>query len=355
MAPVLRVGIVGAHPSRAWAYTAHLPALRRLPQFSIEAVSARNAELAEQARQSFGAARAFGDSLTLARDPAIDIIAVTVKVPEHRSIVLAALAAGKHIYCEWPLGRDLAEAHEMAAAVTPASHVLIGLQVLSAPAIRHAAAMVKGGALGEIKLVRVFAPTGGWGIEAPAQYAYLQDKRNGATLETIGGGHVLAAVEHIVGRYLEVDARTSILQRQVRITGTSDFITRTCADHMLVLGLHQGGCVSTFEVTGLATERPSSIEVIGERGSLTLTSGSPRGFQTGVIHLSSDLPLPPVPEAAIPDLVDAPVNVAQGYVRLASDIAASTKTVPDFHYAARLAMLLDSIDSAASTGARQYV
>ena len=105
-----RVGIVGANATRAWAHDAHLPALRRLPQFRIVAVSARTQDLAEEARVTFGAERAFGDSLALVCDPEIDIVAVTVKVPEHRAIVLAALAAGKHVYCEWPLGQNYLDA-----------------------------------------------------------------------------------------------------------------------------------------------------------------------------------------------------------------------------------------------------
>src|SRR6516164_6889129 len=124
MTKPIRVGIVGANAQRAWAHDAHVPALAALPGFQLAAVSARTQELAEAARAAFGAGRAFGDSLALVRDPDIDLVAVTVKVPEHRAVVLAALAAGKHVYCEWPLGRDLAEAEEMAAAVRPGSRVI---------------------------------------------------------------------------------------------------------------------------------------------------------------------------------------------------------------------------------------
>ena len=44
----------------------------------------------------------------------IDIVSVCVRVPYHRDLVLAALAADKHVYCEWPLGRDRGQAAEMA-------------------------------------------------------------------------------------------------------------------------------------------------------------------------------------------------------------------------------------------------
>src|SRR5579863_8135291 len=51
------------------------------------------------------------------RDDRIDLITISVKVPAHRELVLAALNAGKAVYCEAPLGRTVAEAEEMASAV----------------------------------------------------------------------------------------------------------------------------------------------------------------------------------------------------------------------------------------------
>lgn len=349
-----RVGIVGGNATRAWAHDAHVPALCKMPdRFEIEAVSARTQELAEEARAAFGGNRAFGDSLELVRDPDVDIVAITVKVPEHRPLVLAALEAGKHVYCEWPLGRDLAEAEEMAAAVPSGSHVAIGLQALSAPAVCHAAKLVRDGALGDLLVSRVFSPTAGWGDSAPAFYAYLQDKRNGATLETIAGGHTLAMIEHVVGRYVELDARTTITRKVLPITGTDEVIERTCADHMLVLGQHEGGCVSTLEVTGGVGDRPFGFELVGTKGSLRLSSSFPGGFQGGAITLETSIGGETAPPQSIESLRMAAINVSEVWLRLASDIETGERTVPDFSYAVRLSRLLDAIDTASNTGVRQ--
>jgi predicted dehydrogenase len=353
---ILNVGIVGANASRAWAHDAHIPALKQMADhFRLEAVSARSQDMADAARAAFGAGRGFGDSLALVSDPEVDIVTVTVKVPEHRAVVLAALKAGKHVYCEWPLGRDLAEAEEMAAAVTLVSNVMIGLQALSSPAVRDAANLVRAGALGELRVLRVFSPTGGWSQQAPPHFAYLQDKRNGATLEAIAGGHTLAVIEHIVGRYIEVDARNSTLQKTVRIVGTDEVVPRTSADHMLVLGVHETGCVSTLEVTGGVADRPFSFELIGEKGTLKLTSSHPGGFQVGRIALETSVAM----EASSPDhfagLQGAPVNVGEAYLRFADDIAAGNHSLPDFAYALCLTRLLDAIDTASLTGRRQLV
>ena len=351
----LRVGIVGANARRAWAHDAHIPALKRMPEFEIVAVSARTQQLAEDAANAFGVARAFGDSLAMVRDPDIDIVSVTVKVPEHRTVVLAALAAGKHVYCEWPLGRDLAEARELAAAVTPTSHVMIGLQGVSSPAVRQAAKLVAEGRLGALKVLRVYSPTLGWGPEAPAFYAYLEDKRNGATLESIGGGHTLAVIEAIAGDFLEVDARNSRLIPQMRIMGTGELVERTCCDHMLVLGKHRGGAVSTLEVIG-GTNEAFRFELVGEKGSLKITdNGAGGGFQASTLTLTTSFPSEPQPEAGLGDTKGPPVNVAECYTRLAADIRAGVRTVPDFDAAVRLTRLLGRIETASLTGQRQVV
>src|SRR4051794_31145393 len=111
----LGVGIVGVSPFRGWAATAHIPALRALPNYEIRALSAHNAESARAAGELFGLGAVFTDHQQLVTQPDIDLVAVTVKVPHHRQLVAAALDAGKAVYCEWPLGRDLGDARAMAA------------------------------------------------------------------------------------------------------------------------------------------------------------------------------------------------------------------------------------------------
>ena len=111
-----KVGIVGLQPGRSWAARAHIPALRALSE-TYEIVGVANTSLAsaEKAASATGLPRAFADVAELIAAPEIDIVTVTMKVPHHLEIVKAAIGAGKHVYCEWPLGNGLAEAEELAA------------------------------------------------------------------------------------------------------------------------------------------------------------------------------------------------------------------------------------------------
>lgn len=340
----LRIAFAGGNGDRGWARDAHIPALRALPGLTLHAVSARTQEIADRAAEAFGAAKAYADTLEMARDPVVDVVAVTVKVPEHRAIVLAALAAGKHVYCEWPLARDLAEAEELAAAARAAgTHVAIGLQGANALAVRHAARLVREGAIGRPLSLRVVSSTAGWGAVAPPHYAYLQDRRNGATLATIAGGHTLAMVEAVAGAYEEVSARNSILRDRVEIAGTGEVVARTCADHMLIHGRHASGCVSNVEITA-GEDAPLRFELRGSEGVLEIRGHHPGGYQCGDLTVATSPPAEAQPASDLAGLEGAAINVARLHADFADDIRNGTRTVPDFDAAVRLTRLLDAIE-----------
>ena len=96
----IRVGVVGLSPKRGFASIAHIPALRALSDFDIAAVCTTRQESAEAAARHFGIPLAFSNPEDLARHPDVDLVTVTVKVPDHYRPVMAAIDAGKHVYCE---------------------------------------------------------------------------------------------------------------------------------------------------------------------------------------------------------------------------------------------------------------
>src|SRR5216117_3438436 len=115
----IRVGIIGANPDRGWAAQAHIPALKSLSDdFEITALSTSRRESADAASKLFGVPVAFDNHQDLVSRADVDVVAVTVKVPYHLELATAALEAGKSVYCEWPLGNGLKEAHPLDALAT---------------------------------------------------------------------------------------------------------------------------------------------------------------------------------------------------------------------------------------------
>src|SRR2546425_9780994 len=116
MSKRIRIGIIGANPDRGWAAQAHIPALKSLSgDFEITALSTSRRESADAASTRFGVPLAFDNYQELVNSGAVDVVAVTVKVPYHLELATAALEAGKAVYCEWPLGNGLNEAETLAA------------------------------------------------------------------------------------------------------------------------------------------------------------------------------------------------------------------------------------------------
>src|SRR6201998_1814450 len=148
----IRVGIVGANPSRGFASIAHIPALQELPDFEISAVCTPRQDSAEAAARHYGVPLAFCDAKKLAQHPDVDLVTVSVKVPDHYVPVMAAIEAGKHVYCEWPLGRDTDEAARMlTAAQRRGIRHVVGLQGQMSPAINYAKDLVAEGYVGRAR------------------------------------------------------------------------------------------------------------------------------------------------------------------------------------------------------------
>src|SRR2546427_5435471 len=115
----IRVGIIGANPDGGWAAQARIRALTSLAdEFETRALSTTRRESADAASKLFGVPVAFDNHQELVNSPAVDVVAVTVKVPYHLELATAALGAGKAVYCEWPLANGLQEAETLAALPT---------------------------------------------------------------------------------------------------------------------------------------------------------------------------------------------------------------------------------------------
>jgi predicted dehydrogenase len=272
----IRVGIVGANAKASWAKVSHVPAINGLPGLRLAAVATRNEQSAREAAEAFGADRWFSDPFAMIRDERIDLVTIAVKVPAHRELVLAALDAGKAVYCEAPLGRSVSETEEMARAVR-SNHTAIGLQGRYNPAARRAAELVSSGRIGRPLSTRIVSPSFGFGPEISVAHDYFNKPSSGANLLTINGGHTLDLVEAVLGPIIEVDARTEIRWPIVKLAETGEESVRETPDYVAVVGKTRSGAAFTADIeAGVQPEKVRfSFEVRGSDGWFSLTSDHP--------------------------------------------------------------------------------
>jgi predicted dehydrogenase len=103
MADPIRTGIVGATVAQGgsgWGANAHVPALHLLPDYTLQAVCTAHEDSAQASKAQFDAVHAFHDIDAMAQHPEIDLVAVCVRVPGHKDLVMAGLHANKAVFCE---------------------------------------------------------------------------------------------------------------------------------------------------------------------------------------------------------------------------------------------------------------
>src|SRR3989475_2483472 len=269
----LGVGIIGVSPVRGWAATAHIPALRALPNYEIRALSGHSAESARAAGEMFGVSAVFSGHEQLVTRPDIDVVAVTVKVPHHRELVSAALAAGKAVYCEWPLGRDLDDARALAAlAAEQGVHTVVGLQARQAPAIEFVQELLRDGYVGEV-LSTTMVGLSVLGDVVVKPNAYMLDKNNGANLLTIALGHSLDTLNYVLGEFADLWAVSGLRRPVISIEGTGEQIVKTAADQIAVIGTLTSGATASVHIREAVAGGTGFLwEINGKDGTLRITA-----------------------------------------------------------------------------------
>jgi predicted dehydrogenase len=121
----------------------------------LEMIAAATPASAENYRAAYGFARAASDWAQLVADPRVQAVVIASPQSTHRDIAQAALALGKPVFCEKPLGASLADARAMLAAANAAGvpH-MIGFNYVRTPATQFARQMIATGAIGDITWFR---------------------------------------------------------------------------------------------------------------------------------------------------------------------------------------------------------
>jgi predicted dehydrogenase len=349
---------------RGWAATAHIPALRALPNYEIRALSARSAESARAAGDAFEVSAVFSDHEQMVTQPDIDVVAVTVKVPRHRELVCAALAAGKTVYCEWPLGRDLDDARAMAAfAAEQGVRTVVGLQARQAPAIEFVQELLADGYVGEILSTTMV------GLSVPGDVvgqpnAYMLDETSGANLLTISVGHTLDILNYVLGELADLSAVSDLRRPRITIEETGEQIVKTAPDQIAVIGTLTSGATASMHVREAVAGGTGLLwEINGTDGTLRITADAaqPQIFPLTVEgargrNEPTELAVPSALTQkwpALTGLKGAPAyNVGRAYAAFAADIDNGTHTVPDFADAVRRHQVIAAIERSAASGER---
>jgi predicted dehydrogenase len=349
----LGVAIVGVGRDQ-WSGVAHIPALAATPGVNLVRLVTGSPESAANAEADFGvpASAVLDDALA---DPSVDVVTVTVRVARHAEIAIAAIEAGKHVYCEWPLAIDTGQAdtlRERSARYPDRIHV-VGLQGRYAPAIRAAADAVQGGEIGRPLRATVDVLVPQALVPRPRHRAHLRHRTAGAGVLSIQGGHVLDIVESILGRPGEVRfASVWNAIDEFVVLETGERLPRDAPDNVIAV-LDIAGVPTTVQLSHTAAAPVTLIRILGTTGEVTIKApdqpqmSAPVATLTGLdgsreLGGSNGIPVPGW------GAENAGYNVGLVYGALAEAAAGGDADLPLFSRAVELHRLIDAIERAAS-------
>ncbi len=214
-----------------------------------------------------------------------DIGLVDVSTPgyTHRDVVMAALAAGKHVLCEKPLANSLEEAEEMLLAARKAGTInMVNFNYRRVPAVQFARRLIDEGRLGEIRHWRAVYLQD-WLVDesVPLAWRLKKELAGSGALGDIGA-HILDLSQFLVAPVTSVTGtlNTFVKQRPVEASNTGgsglswaageEMGDVTVDDSTTFLARFENGATGTFEATRMAAGRRNynSFEINGSLGSI---------------------------------------------------------------------------------------
>jgi len=276
--PKLRVGLIGSGfmgKAHAFGYTMAARVFDLAFEPELRTLADVNDEAAATAAAALGFARSTSDWRDLVADPDIDVINVTAPNALHKEMALAAIAAGKHVYCEKPLAPLAADAREMAEAAEKAGvKTQVGFNYLCNPMLALARDMIAAGELGEIRGYRGIHAED-YMADANGPFTFRHDPAGGGALADIGS-HALATAEFLLapaaGPITRVmgDCVTMIAERPDGRGGKRRVEVDDVGRAFLRF---ESGATGSIEGNWIATGRKMQhdFEVYGTKGALVFT------------------------------------------------------------------------------------
>ena len=220
----------------------------------------------------------YDDPAAIASDSNVDIVAVSVNVPEHYALTKPALEAGKDVFVEWPLARNLAEAEDLTKlAKDKGVRTMIGLQARQNPSILKAKEIVESGKLGKVLTTTMFGHGLIFGPSVHEGFLYGLPIEAGANLLTIPFGHAVDALCYVLGEIQDVSATLANLLPELDLVGKdgkpAGKVKKTAHDHISVTGrlVNGGGVVNVTYAGGISRSNRDFVwEIVGTEGTLLL-------------------------------------------------------------------------------------
>ena len=280
-------------------------------EIDLVGVCTAHADTAQAAARHGGYGFATTDLSELLHREDIDIIDCCTPNDSHRDVCVAALEAGKHVYCDKPLALNLVQAREIVRAAEESAGVgQVTFNYRFVPAIMRARQLIDDGRIGRVFHFRGVYMHSGY-VDPARPMTWRQDKQvSGAGALYDLGSHIVDLMRHLLGDYASVAASLeTFINERPAAKGSSEMVQVEVDDWCLLNVRMESGAVGTIEASRFATGSGDGLgfEIYGEKGALgfdltqpnylrfydSQAPGSPIGGEKGYTHIDCAHRYPP--------------------------------------------------------------
>jgi predicted dehydrogenase len=280
------VGLIGTGymgKAHALAWNGVRPVFGDGPRPRLVHLAEVSQELAEQKAAAFGFERATADWRVLIDDPEVEVVSVTTPNQFHAEMAIAALEAGKHVWCEKPMAVGYAAAEQMAAAAMAGKAsgrvTALGYNYIQNPVVRHIRKLIGEGAIGAVNHVR-FEMDEDYMADAGVPFTWKSEASSGYGALDDFGVHPLSLMQFLFGGVSRVMANLAMpyADRPTAEGGRRQVETFDIASVLFEL---RGGATGVMALSRSAWGRKGRIamQVFGSTGTIAYDQERMNEFQ----------------------------------------------------------------------------
>jgi predicted dehydrogenase len=266
----IRIGIVGAG---GMVRNVHLPGLRKIPEVEVVVVCNRTRESAERVSREFGIAEIETDWRRLVRREDLDAVLIGTWPDMHCPVAVAALEAGKHVFCQARMSRNLSEAREMlraaecscrVAMVCPTQHGLKGDRTMRR--------LLAEGVAGQPHLVRVTSLSSTYADPAQPLHWRQDPAINGRNVLLLGA--YVEVLHRWLGYARSLSAQMwTVVSERPNPNGDGK-VHVEIPDSLAIIGQMESGARLNVVMSGAVRgNSQNTLEIHGDRGTLVYDFG----------------------------------------------------------------------------------
>lgn len=253
----------------ALAWNAVAPVFGDVERPRLAVLAEATQDLADRKAREFGFARATGDWRSLVGDPAVDVVSVTAPNPLHAEMAIAALEAGKHLWCEKPMAGTLADAERMLAAARASGKIaVLGYNYIQNPIVGLMRRILADGRIGEVTHLRIEMDED-FMADPEAPFHWKSDASSGHGALDDFGVHPLSLIHVLFGGLSRVCSHLAKPYSHRPVPGGGRRAVETSDIAAILLELESGASgVIMLNRSAWGRKGRLAVQIFGSRGTI---------------------------------------------------------------------------------------